>query len=143
MPRREAVPEDDGRAISKRIDLLVAAVRKKFGEDSIHRLGDEPEAIVGVFTTGLPSLDAAIGVGGWPLAKVCQISGPPSVGKSALCKKLIAAALAAGVVPYFIDSEQSKDTPERYAAIDISTRNVAWTEELFLEDAFAKADLAI
>lgn len=144
-PKRVAVPPLDGEAptISKRIDALVAHVTKQFGAGSIARLGDDLESVIGTFPTGIPSLDRAIGVGGWPLAKVCQISGGPSVGKSALVKKLIAQAQSNGVVPYFIDGEQSKDTPERYASLDISTRNVAWTEELFLEDAFKKIEAAI
>jgi len=148
---RQPIPRDDESShqvtgstdINRTIDGLVAHVQKKFGADSISRLGDAFDDVLGTFDTGLPNLNEAIGIGGFPLAKLVQIAGPKSVGKSALCKKLIARCQTQGIIPYFIDGEMSKDTPERYVALDISTSSVAWSETMYLEDAFGQADEAI
>lgn len=129
--------------MQKKIDAVVAHVRKHFGKDSISRLSEAYETVIGTFPTGLPNLDVAIGVGGFPLAKLVQISGPESVGKSTLVKVLIAQAQQHGVVPYFIDGEMSQDTPERYAALGISPDTVAWSDCIYIEDAFAMAHSAI
>lgn len=128
--------------ISRVVDLVVNAVTKQHGEGSVERLNEGPEAVIDWIPTGIPTLDRVLG-GGLPVAKLVQIVGPESVGKSALAKLFMKSCQIAGVTPYFIDGEMSKDTPERYAALGISTADVAWTEELYIERAFAKALTAI
>jgi len=146
---RQPVPlEPDDAAqrpdLGSSIDAIVKAVRKDYGVESIIKLGDSQfEEVLGTFSTDIESLDEALGVGGWPLSKAVQVVGPESVGKSALCKKLIAQGQRAAIVPYFIDGECSKDTPERYAALGVSSANVAWSEAYYIEDAFGMAVAAI
>lgn len=43
-----------------------ARITKMFGAGAIMRLGDESLAVRGVISTGIPALDAALGVGGLP-----------------------------------------------------------------------------
>lgn len=54
---------------NKAIDLALAGIEKQFGKGSIMRLGSK-EAIVpiAVISTGSISFDAALGVGGFPVA---------------------------------------------------------------------------
>lgn len=144
-PQRQAVDLSADRPdISKTINALVAAVQKVHGTNAIGRLDQTAyEGVVGTYPTGLASLDEAIGIGGFPLAKLVQISGPESVGKSTLCKWLIHQAQVHGITPWFIDGEMSRDTPERYAALGISSESVAWSDAIYLEDAFSYAATGI
>src|SRR5687767_4018429 len=73
-----ATPEPP-RETRKVLDALVANIRKQFGKDAI-RLTAEPEieSVEEVLPTGLPSLDRAIGVGGFPLGKLTQLVGGES-----------------------------------------------------------------
>lgn len=131
------------RQVARTIDVLAKAIRKRFGTDAVSRASDLDTSLVGVFPTGVRAVDAALGIGGFPLAKLVQISGPEAVGKSTFCKKLIAQALRYGITPYFIDGEDSQDQPERYRALDISPENVLWSDALTLEQAFGYAQEAI
>lgn len=143
-PKREPVPSEDAMAdpkVNKAIENVVAAIRKKFGDDAIHRF-DEMEHDVKTFTTGIAVVDKALG-GGFPLAKLVQISGKESVGKSSFCKWLIAQAQAQGIICYFIDTELSPDSIERAQSFGVDVHGLMWSECLYLEDAFERAALLI
>lgn len=129
--------------INKAIDQVVAAIRKKFGEDAIYRFDERDEDVIGVFSSGVKEVDDMIGIGGFPLAKLIQISGPESVGKSSFCKWLIGQAQAQGVICYFIDTELSPDSVERAKAYGVDVHSLIWSEFMYLEDAFEAAALAI
>ena len=57
--------------------------------------------------TGLPSLDRALGGGGWPLGLLIELYGPESVGKTTLSKHLAAQFQKVGITPYLGDVEHS------------------------------------
>jgi len=129
--------------INKAIDQVVAAIRKKFGEDAIYRFDERDENVIGVFSSGIKEVDDMIGIGGFPLAKLVQISGPESVGKSSFCKWLIGQAQAQGIICYFIDTELSPDSIERAKAYGVDVHSLIWSEFMYLEDAFEAAAVAI
>ena len=60
------------------IDTTLNAIRTKFGEDSIMKLGDKPRVGVDAISTGSIGLDAALGVGGLPRGRIIEIFGPES-----------------------------------------------------------------
>ena len=64
---------------------------------------------VAVISSGSISLDAALGVGGFPRGRVVEIFGPESSGKTTLTLHLIAEAQKAGGVAAFIDAEHALD----------------------------------
>lgn len=140
---RQPVHADAERDVSKTIDAVIKSLRKQFGSDAVSRLDEYDSDPVDTFPTGLTNLDAALGIGGFPLSKLVQIAGPESVGKSTLCKKLIREAQAHGIAPYFIDGEDSRDTPHRYRALGLTPRTIAWSDALTIEQAFTLADAAI
>jgi recombination protein RecA len=127
--------------VEKRIDALVTAIRKEYGEDSIHRLG-EYETSIETFPTGVDALDKAIGVGGFPLAKLVQITGGESVGKSSLTNYIAAQAQRHGIVVYFLDGEMS-EMGDRATAIGVNASLLTISEPETLEQAFSYMAAAI
>jgi len=58
-------------------------------------------------STGLPALDAAVGIGGFPRGRIVEIYGAPSSCKSALAFCVIATAQKKGMRCYFADAEMT------------------------------------
>lgn len=105
----------------KAIDLAFSQIEKQFGKGSIMRLGTidlslAPEAI----SSGSLSLDAALGVGGYPRGRVIEIFGPESSGKTTLSLHAIAEAQKNGGTAAFIDAEHALDAVySRNLGVDI------------------------
>jgi len=59
--------------------------------------------------TGSPSLDIALGIGGYPKGRVMEIYGPESSGKTTLALHAIAELQRQGGVAAFIDAEHALD----------------------------------
>ncbi|OIO57695.1 MAG: recombinase RecA [Candidatus Marinimicrobia bacterium CG1_02_48_14] len=95
---------------SKALDLATSQIEHQFGKGAIMRLGDKESRVkVDVIPTGALSLDAALGIGGIPRGRVCEIFGPESSGKTTLTLHLIANAQKAGGYAAFIDAEHALD----------------------------------
>src|SRR6202451_282480 len=74
------------------------------------RLGSRDVLVpVSVIPTGSISLDAALGVGGFPRGRVTEIFGPESGGKTTMALHVIAQAQKAGGMAAFIDVEHALD----------------------------------
>ena len=73
--------EDKERA--RALELTLGQIEKQFGKGSILRLGSK-EAIVpvSVISTGSIAVDSALGIGGFPRGRICEIFGPESSGKT-------------------------------------------------------------
>ena len=69
---------------SRAIDLAVSQIEKQFGKGAIMRLGgvDPASLVLEAISSGSLSLDAALGVGGFPRGRVIEIFGPESSGKT-------------------------------------------------------------
>lgn len=91
------------------IDTTLDAIRVKFGEDAIMKLGDKPKVGVDAVSTGSIGLDAALGVGGLPRGRIIEIFGPESSGKTTLSLHVIAEAQKIGGICAFIDAEHAMD----------------------------------
>ncbi len=84
----------------KAIESALAQIEKKFGKGSIMRLGERPIDDIGAISTNCLSLDAAIGVGGFPRGRIVEVYGPESSGKTTLALQVVASAHAmAAFVP--------------------------------------------
>lgn len=93
----------------KNIDSTLDAIKMKFGEDSIMKLGDKPRVGVDAIPTGSIGLDAALGVGGLPRGRIIEIFGPESSGKTTLSLHVVAEAQKMGGICAFIDAEHAMD----------------------------------
>jgi recombination protein RecA len=93
----------------KAVDALLQTVEKQFGKGAMMRLGDRKAERVPCIPTGSPSLDEALGCGGYPKGRVVEIFGPESSGKTTLTLHAIAQCQAMGGVAAFIDAEHALD----------------------------------
>ena len=93
----------------KALQAAMSKIEKDFGKGSIMRMGEEKIENVDVIPTGSISLNAALGVGGYPKGRIIEIYGPESSGKTTLAIHAIAEAQKAGGIAAFIDAEHAFD----------------------------------
>ena len=93
----------------KALQAAMSKIEKDFGKGSIMKLGDEQIENVDVIPTGSISLNAALGVGGYPKGRIIEIYGPESSGKTTLAIHAIAEAQKQGGIAAFIDAEHAFD----------------------------------
>jgi recombination protein RecA len=95
---------------TKNLDLAISQIEKQYGKGSIMRLGSRDVLVpVSVIPTGSISIDAALGVGGFPRGRVVEVYGPESGGKTTLTLQVIAEAQRTGGQAAFIDAEHALD----------------------------------
>ena len=94
----------------KVLKAVMDKIETNFGKGSIMRMGEEETGDVAVIPSGSITLDAALGVGGWPKGRVIEIYGPESSGKTTLAIHAIAEAQKAGGIAAFIDAEHAFDS---------------------------------
>ena len=95
---------------SKMLESAIAQIEKQYGKGSIMRLGNRDVLVpVSVIPSGCLSLDAALGVGGFPRGRVIEIYGPESGGKTTMTLHIIAEAQKMGGQAAFIDAEHALD----------------------------------
>ena len=100
----------DEKERARALDLALGQIEKQFGKGSILRLGSKDAIVpVSVISTGSISLDAALGVGGFPRGRVIEIFGPESSGKTTIARQVIAEAQKKGGIAAFIDVEHALD----------------------------------
>ncbi len=121
MAKKKRHPNQKARTVWKKpkkavLDRALHDIVKRYGEGSIMRLGEAHQMKVeSIPPTGSLSLDLALGVGGIPKARITEIFGPESSGKTTLCQHIVAECQAQGGTAAFIDMEHALDPPV-YAA---------------------------
>ena len=81
----------DEKERARALETALGQIEKQFGKGSILRLGSKDAIVpVSVISTGSISVDAALGVGGFPRGRVIEIFGPESSGKTTLTLQIIA-----------------------------------------------------
>jgi recombination protein RecA len=107
MARNQNDPTQEKR---KAVELALSSIEKQFGKGAIMKLGDRnPEEEVPAIPSGSPSLDIALGVGGYPRGRVVEIYGPESSGKTTLALHAVAQCQRQGGIAAFIDAEHALD----------------------------------
>jgi recombination protein RecA len=94
----------------KAVMSAIAAIEKQHGKGAIMKLGERVAEEVPVIPSGAPSLDRALGCGGYARGRIVEIYGPESSGKTTLTLHAIAEVQRAGGVAAFIDAEHALDT---------------------------------
>ncbi|MFN7993452.1 MAG: recombinase RecA [Bryobacteraceae bacterium] len=111
----------DDKERARALDLTLGQIEKQFGKGSILRLGSKDAIVpVSAISTGSISLDAALGVGGFPRGRINEIYGPESSGKTTIALQVIAEAQKKGGMAAFIDVEHALDPAySRKLGVDI------------------------
>ena len=123
-------PEGD----RKNLDLAISGINKQFGPGALMRLGEATKMEIDVVSTGSIAIDLALGIGGLPRGRICEIYGPESSGKTTFCLSAIAQAQKEGGNAVFIDVEHSLDP--RYAkTVGVDLDNLMVSQPESGEDA--------
>jgi len=125
----------DEKERSRTLTLTLGQIEKQFGKGSILRLGAK-EAIVPVsaISTGSISVDYALGVGGLPRGRICEIFGPESSGKTTIALQVVAEAQKQGGMAAFIDVEHALD-PIYAKQLGVDVDNLLVSQPDFAEQA--------
>ena len=104
----------------KAVDSALSQIERQFGKGAIMRLGQRETLALDCIPTGSISIDAAIGIGGFPRGRVVEVFGPESSGKTTLALSVVAQAQKRGGVAAFIDAEHALDAEyARKLGVDI------------------------
>ena len=93
----------------KALEQVLNDIEKQFGKGSIMKLGENKHMKVDVISSGVLSLDIALGVGGYPKGRIIEIYGPESSGKTTFALQAIAEHQKLGGRAAFIDAEHALD----------------------------------
>src|SRR5437763_11544810 len=125
--------EDRDRA--RALDLTLGQIEKQFGKGSILRLGSKDAIVpVAVISSGAISLDYALGAGGFPRGRICEIFGPESSGKTTVALQVVAEAQRAGGMAAFIDVEHALD-PVYARKLGVDVDNLLVSQPDYAEQA--------
>ena len=104
-----AVSKDASKDKDKALEQVLSDIEKQFGKGSIMKLGENKHMKVDVVSSGVLSLDIALGVGGYPKGRIIEIYGPESSGKTTFALQAIAEHQKLGGRAAFIDAEHALD----------------------------------
>ena len=124
----------------KALQLTMDRMDKVYGKGAVMRMGDEAiDKDIEVIPTGSLSIDAALGIGGFPMGRVVEVYGPESSGKTTLTIHAIAECQKKGGIAAFIDAEHAFD--RFYAeALGVDTENLLISQPDNGEQALEIAD---
>jgi len=95
---------------TKALSAALGQIEKQFGKGTVMRMGDATDTSdIEVISTGTLGLDVALGIGGLPRGRICEIYGPESSGKTTLTLQVIAECQKMGGTAAFIDAEHALD----------------------------------
>ena len=114
-------PMDEGKKIV--LDKALGDIIKRYGDGAIMRMGEARHLAVEAIPTGSLSLDLALGVGGLPRARITEIYGPESSGKTTLCLHVVAEAQRMGGTAAYVDMEHALD-PAYAARLGVDVNNL-------------------
>ncbi|MBQ8799398.1 MAG: recombinase RecA [Lachnospiraceae bacterium] len=108
----------------KALESALQQIEKQYGKGSVMKLGDTGANMnVEVVPSGSLSLDAALGLGGFPKGRIVEIYGPESSGKTTVALHAVAEVQKRGGIAGFIDAEHALD-PVYAANIGVDINNL-------------------
>ena len=94
---------------TKQLDTALGQIERQFGAGTVMRMGEKRREKIPSIPTGSLGLDIALGIGGLPKGRICEIYGPESSGKTTLTLEVIAQCQKMGGTAAFIDAEHALD----------------------------------
>lgn len=94
----------------KMLSSTINEIEKRFGKGSIMKLGDKRELLdTEVISSGILTLDIALGAGGYPRGRIIELFGQEGSGKSTIALEAVAEVQRQGGYAVYIDAEHSLD----------------------------------
>src|SRR3989440_1391955 len=125
----------DEKERSRNLTATLGQIEKQFGKGSILRLGAKDAVVpVSAISSGSISVDYALGVGGFPRGRICEIFGPESSGKTTIALQVVAEAQKQGGMAAFIDVEHALD-PAYAKQLGVDVDNLLVSQPDFAEQA--------
>lgn len=135
-------PLDPAAARAEALSTALGTIERKYGKGAIMKLSDDNKADVPVIPTGSIGLDLALGVGGIPRGRICEIFGPEASGKTTLTLHIIAECQKLGGTCAFIDAEHALDVA--YARrLGVNTDELLISQPDYGEQALDIADMLV
>ena len=127
---------------AKALEMALGQIDKQFGKGSIMRLGENTHMRIEAVSTGSLAVDLALGIGGLPRGRICEIYGPESSGKSTLAMHVVAEAQRNGGTCAYIDAEHAMD-PVYASAIGVDIDNLLISQPDTGEQALEICDMLV
>jgi recombination protein RecA len=119
--------------------MTVATIQRRYGPQALIK-GKNAKTTVPHIPTGFSRLDRALGIGGLPQGKICELVGPATSGKTTLALKFLAQAQANGSQVGYIDQALYFDPDYAYRChLDLSRLLVGTTHDLHKALAMTEA----
>jgi recombination protein RecA len=122
--------------------MALGQIEKQFGKGSVMKMSEKGTMAVESISTGALALDIALGIGGLPRGRVCEIYGPESSGKSTLAMHVVAEAQRNGGICAYIDAEHAMD-PVYAAAIGVDIDEMLISQPDTGEQALEICDMLV
>src|SRR5437879_6913103 len=122
--------------------MALGQIDKTFGKGSIMKMGEKGTMRVEAISTGSLAVDLARRVGSRPRARVTEIYGPESSGKSTMAMHVVAEAQRNGGICAYIDAEHAMD-PAYAAAIGVDIDELLISQPDTGEQALEITDMLI
>ena len=144
FPGKETTKKIDGAGMerAKALEMALGQIDKQFGKGSIMRLGENTHMRIEAVSTGSLAVDLALGIGGLPRGRICEIYGPESSGKSTLAMHVVAEAQRNGGTCAYIDAEHAMD-PVYAKAIGVDIDNLLISQPDTGEQALEICDMLV
>jgi recombination protein RecA len=105
-------PENEENEVNEDLqgaENAMAAIKKRFGDGAIIRGDGTIIKDIESISSGSLAVDIALGIGGFPKGRICEIFGAEGSGKTTLALSTVACAQRAGGTAAYIDAEHALD----------------------------------
>jgi recombination protein RecA len=119
----------------RNLTATLSQIEKQFGKGAVLRLGSKDSIVpVSSISSGAISIDYALGVGGFPRGRICEIFGPESSGKTTIALQVIAESQRNGGMAAFVDVEHALD-PVYAKKLGVDVDNLLVSQPDYAEQA--------
>src|SRR5690606_38832926 len=138
LPRGCTMDDNKKKALSA--DL--SQIERQFGKGAVMRMDDHERQAIPSISTGSLVLDIALCIGRLPRARIVEIYGPESSGKTTLTLSVIAQAQKKGATCAFVDAEHALD-PEYAAKLGVNVDDLLVSQPDTGEQALEITDMLV
>ena len=108
--KKEVVQLDTREAKEEALHTALAQIEKDFGKGAVMKMGEKMgDTTIPVVTTGILSIDLALGIGGVPKGRIVEVYGPESSGKTTLALHIVSELQKLGGIAGYVDAEHALD----------------------------------